>query len=106
MTRNVNISDFNISSGHNRFYIFILQRTAKEAPGRFFSPRFLHLDLAFLSADFIMILKDQSMFLASADEISLTTPLFDNLFLLSWNPRLQNTSGLYTDSLLAKKRYP
>ena len=53
-----------------------------------------------------MILKDQSMFLASADEISLTTPLFDNLFLLSWNPRLQNTSGLYTDSLLAKKRYP
>ena len=36
----------------------------------------------FLSADFI-ILKDQSLFSASADEVSLTTPLFDNLFLLS-----------------------
>ena len=62
------------------------------------------VDFHFLSADFIMILKDQSMFSASADEISLTIPLFDNLLLPSWNPRLWNTSGLYTDSLLAKER--
>ena len=46
------------------------------------------VDFHFLSADFIMILKGQSMSSASADEISLATPLFDNLFLLSWNPRL------------------
>ena len=37
----------------------------------------------FLSADFIMILKDRSMFSASANEISLATPIFDNLFMLS-----------------------
>ena len=30
--------DYNISSGNNRFYIFILRRIAKEAPGRFLSP--------------------------------------------------------------------
>ena len=42
----------------------------------------------FSSADFIIILNDQLVFSASADEISLTTPLFDNLFLLLWNPRL------------------
>ena len=30
----------------------------------------------------------------STDEISLATPLFDNLFLLPWNPRLQNTSWI------------
>ena len=35
-----------------------------------------------------MTLKGQSVSSASADEISLATPLFDNLFLLSWNPRL------------------
>ena len=29
-----------------------------------------------------------AMFSARADEISITTRLFDNLFLLSWNPRL------------------
>ena len=50
------------------------------------------VDFRFLSADFIMILKDQSMFSPSTNEISLTTPLFDNLLLLSWKPRLWNTS--------------
>ena len=38
ITRNINISDYNISSCRNRFYIFILRRIAKEAPGRFSSP--------------------------------------------------------------------
>ena len=47
-----------------------------------------HVDLRFLSADFIMILKGQSLFSASVDEISFDNPSFDNLFLLSWNPRL------------------
>ena len=47
-----------------------------------------HVDLRFLSADFIMILQGQSMFSASVDEISFDNPSFDNLFLLSWNPRL------------------
>ena len=41
------------------------------------------VDFRFLSADFIIILKDQSIFSGSANEISLTTPLFDNLLLLS-----------------------
>ena len=45
------------------------------------------VDFHFLSADFIMILKGQSMFSASVDEISFATSLFDNLFLLSWNSR-------------------
>ena len=45
------------------------------------------VDFHFLSANFAMILKGQSLSSASADEISLATPLFDNLFLLSWNLR-------------------
>ena len=32
-----------------------------------------------------MILKDQSIFMVSADEIFLTTLLLDNLCLLLWN---------------------
>ena len=44
----------------------------------------------FLSADFIMILKDQSMFSGNVDEIPLTTSLFDNLLLLSWNLAIIN----------------
>ena len=43
------------------------------------------VDFRFLSADFTMILKDQSIFMVSVDEIFLTTLLFDNLFLLLWN---------------------
>ena len=53
------------------------------------------VDFHFLSPDFIMILKGQSMFSASVDEISFATSLFDNLFLLSWNPRPLNTSWIW-----------
>ena len=58
----------------------------------------------FLSADFTMILKDQSLFSVSADEISLTTPLCDNLSCHHGIRDFRKPRGLYTDSFFAKER--
>ena len=76
------------------FYRWITFKAVAYGPASFIVCFISQADFRFLSADFIMISKDQPMFSGSADEISLTTPLFDDLLLLSWNPRLSNTSGI------------
>ena len=70
------------------FCRWITFKAVAHGPASFIVCFISQVDFHFLSADFIMILKDQSMFSASADEISLKTSLFDHLLLPSWNPRL------------------
>ena len=63
-----------------------------------------HVDLRFLSADFIMILKGQSMFSASADKSLLTTPLLIICSCYHGIRDFRTPHGLYTDSLLAEEK--
>ena len=58
----------------------------------------------FLSVDFTIILKDQSMFSASADEMSLITLLFDNFFFCYHGIRDFRISQGLLNSLLAKEK--
>ena len=76
------------------FCRWIIFKTVAYGPASFIVCFISQVSFRFLSVDFIMNLKDHSMFSGNADEICLTTPLFDNLLLLSWNPRLKNTSGI------------
>ena len=62
------------------------------------------VDFRFLSVDFTMVLKYQSMSSPSADEISLATLLFDNLFCYQGIRDFRIPQELYADSLLAKEK--
>ena len=70
------------------FCRLITFKAVAHGPASFIVCFISQVDFHFLSADFIMILKDQSMFSASIDEFPLAAYLFNNLLLLSWSSRL------------------
>ena len=87
------------------FCRWITFKAVAYGPANFIVCFISQVDFRFLSADFIMILKDQSMFSASADEISLTTLLFDNLFVIMESEILEYLRNYILIACSLKKRY-